>query len=390
MKILILGATGFIGNAVFLSLVNKHTVTIASRKPIEGYDTWKKIDFLTENDWDNLLEGIDLVINAIGVIEGEIEQIQTSAPSHLYAKCIDKGCKIIHISAIGAEKNNPKTLFLKTKKQIDQLLLTYHKSKVIYPGIVIGKNGKSSQFFAELASFPIIPLLNNKPIPFIHVEQLITCIQEVVTDFENYPSQVFVISKPEPLKDVFSAIKGRKGRFIKISEWLVNLFFFIFPKASVGIFNKATYQLFQDSSVDDYIPLFPKVSEKIDPNQINKSDTLPQLLALLAISFIWIISGVSSLISWDESNNIMKEIGANHSLSILFVWLGSVVDIALGIAIFFKKFRKKVVLLQVITMLTYMFVLSIFAPHYWLHPFGVLTKNIPLLALSFYLYSKQT
>ncbi len=45
MNILILGSTGFIGNSIFLSLVKAHNVTIASRKPIEGYDNWKDVRY---------------------------------------------------------------------------------------------------------------------------------------------------------------------------------------------------------------------------------------------------------------------------------------------------------------------------------------------------------
>ncbi len=389
MNILILGATGFIGNAIFHSLVNKHNVSIAGRRPIEGYDNWKEIDFLKKNDWDNLLDGIDLIINAIGIIEGDFEQIQTVAPLELYSNCIKREIKIIHISAIGAEKDKPTTNFLISKKETDNFLLKYNKSKVIYPGIVIGRNGKSTQFFAEIASLPIIPLLSEKPISFIHVEQLTELIQKTVSDFNNYPNQVFAVSKPEPIKEVFSALKGRDSKFVKVPELIFRVFFSLFPKASIGIFSKTILKMFQTSSVSDYKPLFPEVSKKIDSNNIIKGDTLPQLFALLAISFIWLCSGVSSLVSWNESYDLMNEIGANHQLSVLFIWLGSIADIFLGIVIFARKYRKSIIVLQVLTMLTYMLILSIGAPHYWLHPFGVLTKNIPLIALSYYLYRKQ-
>ncbi len=389
MNILILGATGFIGNAIFHSLVNKHNVSIAGRRPIEGYDNWKEIDFLKKNDWDNLLDGIDLIINAIGIIEGDFEQIQTVAPLELYSNCIKREIKIIHISAIGAEKDKPTTNFLISKKETDNFLLKYNKSKVIYPGIVIGRNGKSTQFFAEIASLPIIPLLSEKPISFIHVEQLTELIQKTVSDFNNYPNQVFAVSKPEPIKEVFSALKGRDSKFVKVPELIFRVFFSLFPKASIGIFSKTILKMFQTSSVSDYKPLFPEVSKKIDSNNIIKGDTLPQLFALLAISFIWLCSGVSSLVSWNESYDLMNEIGANHQLSFLFIWLGSIADIFLGIVIFARKYRKSIIVLQVLTMLTYMLILSIGAPHYWLHPFGVLTKNIPLIALSYYLYRKQ-
>lgn len=389
MNILILGATGFIGNAIFHSLVNKHHITIAGRRPIEGYDNWKEVDFLKNNDWNNLLDGIDLIINAIGIIEGDFEQIQTIAPVELYTNCINKNIKIIHISAIGAEKDNPSTHFLKTKKTTDNLLLNYNKAKVIYPGIVIGRNGKSTQFFAEISRLPIIPLLSEKPISFIHIEQLTELIQNIVIDFDNYSNQVFAVAKSEPIKNVFSALRGSNGKFIKMPETLFSVFFSLFPTASIGIFSKATFKMFQNSSANDYKPLFSEVSKKINSKNIVSSDIFPQLSALLAISFIWIWSGVSSLISWDESYNLMKEIGANHQLSVLFIWLGCFADIFLGIAIFSKKHRKNIIKLQVLTMLTYMLILSIAAPYYWLHPFGVLTKNIPLIALSYYLYRKQ-
>ena len=300
-----------------------------------------------------------------------------------------RGIKIIHISAIGAEKKQPTTHFLRTKKETDDYLLQYNKAKVIYPGVVIGRNGRSTQFFAEISSLPVIPLLSDKPISFIHIEQLTELIQQIISDFDNYPRQVFAVSKPEPVQDVFSALKGKEASFFKIPTQFIQIFFSLFPSASIGIFSKTTYTMFQSSSVDDYTPLFPEVSKSIDANNIQRGDVLPQLFAFLAISFIWLSSGIFSLISWDESYAIMKEIGANHQLSVLFVWLGSLVDIFLGIAILSRRYRKLVIKLQVLTMLTYMLILSIAAPHYWLHPFGVLTKNIPLIALSYYLYRKQ-
>ena len=388
MNILILGASGFIGNAIFHCLIKEHNITIACRKPIEGYNNWKEVDFLKKNDWNKLLDEIDLVINAIGIIEGDFDKIQAQAPIDLYSCCIKKGVKVVHISAIGAEKDNPTTHFLSSKKITDDFLLKYNKAKIIYPGIVIGRSGKSTQFFTEIAKLPIIPLLSEKPLSFIHIEQLADLVNNVVNNFDNYSNQTIAISKSEPIKDIFSALKGKKGKFIAIPEIFFKIFFGVFPGATIGIFNKSTFKLFQESEASDYKALYPEVSKKIDSNNIISGDTLPKLTALIAISFIWICSGVSSLISWDESYKLMQEIGANHQLSVLFIWLGSIADIFLGIAIFSKKYKKNIIKLQILTMLTYMIILSIGAPYYWIHPFGVLTKNIPLIALSYYLYKK--
>ena len=386
MNILILGATGFIGSAIFHSLVADYQVITGGRRPVEGYQHWREVDFSKENDWEALLEGVDWVINAIGIIEGDFSRIQTVAPIEMYQKCKERKIKVIHISAIGAEKDNPPTLFLKSKKITDNFLLDYEQAKVVYPGIVLGRNGKSTQFFAEAVQFPIIPLFSEKPIPFVHISHLTELVQRILKDFDRFPTQVFSVSKPEPVRKVFSAIKWKKGKFIKIPEWVFSALFTVFPSASIGIFNKDTFKMFQSISVDDYPAQFPEVSKSIQANQLTRGNDFPKLFALLAISFIWIFSGLSSFISWDESYGLMKEIGANHSMAVLFIWLGSLADIFLGIAVLNKKYRKKMLVLQMLTMLVYMLILTIGAPHYWLHPFGVLTKNIPLIALSYYLY----
>ena len=388
MNILILGGSGFIGNAVFLSLVAKHNITIAGRKKIDGYEQWKYVDFTKKNDWEDLLCGIDLVINAIGIIEGDFDQIQRKSPLELYGVCVKKKIKVIHISAIGAEKKAPATAFLKTKKVTDEFLLQYDQARVVYPGVVIGQKGRSARFFAEIARFPLIPLFSEKPVYFVHIDQLVSLIQDIVSHFDQYPGQIFAVAKPESLKTVFSAMKGHKAHFIKVPEWIFSSLFTFFPNASIGIFNKATFNLFLDSSADDYKPMFDEISKRTDLQNIVGGEVFPPLFALLAISFIWIASGVTSLISWDASYALMQEVGASHDMAIASIWAGSLVDIFLGIAVFIKKYRKQILVLQILTMLIYMAILTLGAPHYWLHPFGVLTKNIPLIALSYYLYWK--
>jgi uncharacterized protein YbjT (DUF2867 family) len=390
MNILILGATGFIGNGIFHSLIADYTIITAGRTPISGYNNHIHVDFNNDNDWDKLLEGIDLVVNAIGIIEGDFQKIQTETPIQLYKTCIKRKVKILHISAISAEKGHPLTPFLQTKKVTDDFLLQYEEAKVIYPGVVLGKHGRSSQFFAEIAQFPIIPLFNNKPIPLVHISQLTKLIKQIIKDFNSFSNQIFAIAKPEPLPNVFSALKGKKGKFIQLPSFLFQFLFTLFPNANIGIFNRDTFKLFQQSSMDGYQPLFDeKASQHIDSNNTIKSNVFPLLFALLAVSFIWIWSGVSSLISWNESYSIMNEIGANHQFSVLFIYMGSIADILLGIAVFSEKHRRKIIVLQVLIMLIYMLILTIAAPHYWLHPFGVLSKNIPLLALSYYIFVKS-
>jgi len=389
MNILVLGASGFIGKAIFHSLVSKHQVTIAGRTKIEGFDACKHLDFSTETNRDDVLEGVDLVINAIGIIKGDYEQIQSKGPIALFELCIAKNIKIINISAVGAEKDEPPTRFLQSKKVADDFCLKYEHGKVIYPGIVIGRNGKSSQFFAAISQMPIIPMLKDDS-PFVHISQLTELVNKVVDDFGSEDKQIFATSEREGLKDVLTAMNGGKAIFLPAPRTIFQLFFGILPKARIGILSKDTLKLQAVITSQDYEPRFEKASLKIDPDNLIYSDVFVKAFALFAIMFIWVWSGVSSLVSWDKSMLLMQEIGADVKLSELTIYLGSGADILLGLAIYWQSQRKKVLIAQVLFIITYMVILTVLAPHYWMDPLGVLSKNIPLLALSYYLFQKES
>lgn len=381
MNILICGASGFIGNAIFHSLVDKYNVIICGRTSIDGYNNFIYADFTQENNWDKIIDEIDLVINAVGIIDGDFNNVQTDTPVKLFKACIKKNIKIIQISAIGAEKNYPNIPYLKSKQNADSVLLDYNNAKIIYPGIVLGKNGKSSQFFAELASWPIVPNLTSKEIPFVNINQLIQIILKTITEFEQSPKQIFTVAKSVSIKSVLQKINPKKKIFIPFPQFILKILFVLFPRFSFGIFNKNMFSLLMNVKSNEYLPLFNNPFENIDFNNQPKSNYLGNALSLFAISFIFIWSAISSLIQWDTSLQLMHEIGANDNYAFLFIYLGCFADFFLGVAMFNKKIRKPILVLQIVFILIYTLILSVFAPSYWLHPLGVLSKNIPLLVL---------
>lgn len=389
MRILILGATGFIGNSIFLSLVPNYKVIIASRKPMDGYKNWKFIDFLQKNDWDEILESIDLVINCIGIIDGDFNMVQTKSPISLYEHCAQKKIKIIHVSAIGAEEEKPISDFLQSKKLTDTYLLKHNDAIVIYPGIVLGSKGRSAQFFKELASLPILPLMKMDNMPFVHINQLTSLVQDIIANFNTFPKQIVAFGTLEPFKRILESLKGGKVRIVQAPNFIFVSLFKIFPKINIGIFNKTTFALSQQDLTKKHQPIFGKVSKLINSKSIERSNYIFEILALLTISFVWVWSGVSSLISWDISLQLMEALTDNIFVAKFAIYLGSILDIVLGVLLFFKKIRKPIIQLQLIFIVGYMLLLSIYSPYFWLHPFGVLSKNIPLIILSYHLLSKK-
>nr|WP_281417011.1 DoxX-like family protein [Kistimonas asteriae] len=63
------------------------------------------------------------------------------------------------------------------------------------------------------------------------------------------------------------------------------------------------------------------------------------------------------------------------------VLVTSVLDIALGMAVWSSRWRSLVLGLMAFSVLAYTSTLAVLAPEYWLSPLGGLAKNLPLLVL---------
>jgi hypothetical protein len=108
---------------------------------------------------------------------------------------------------------------------------------------------------------------------------------------------------------------------------------------------------------------------------------LDWLLPLLRVSLalVWVGSGVVSLGLYPvaESLALLARVG----FSSLFVLYGAaLLDIAIGVAILALKRRKWLWRLQMALIAGYSVIIALWLPELWLHPFGPLLKNLPMLA----------
>lgn len=391
MRILLIGASGFIGNALLHAITSscqQHEVITAGRRPLDGYEKWRRLDFEAEEGWDDsLLDDIQLLINAAGVIEGDLDSVHRIGPMRLYPKCVSLGVNVIHISALGAERSDLDLEFLRTKRATDKYLINYSNARVIYPAVVIGRNGKSSRFLSEIAQQPIVLVPKGVTLPTVHISQLADVVMEAIDRFESFPAKTFVVAKPDSLKTLFDSISKRKKWYLSIDVRFFVVLFRLFPDLSFGVFNRETFIMMKSIRSEDYPILSDRVSELLKPGELVASRVLPNHIALLAVSFIWVWSGVITLLSWELSVELINRVGLYGLLASGGVWLGAVLDILLGVLVFFRKYQRPVLVIQGLIILCYTLILTVFDSGHWMHPFGILAKNIPLLALTFYLYS---
>lgn len=119
-------------------------------------------------------------------------------------------------------------------------------------------------------------------------------------------------------------------------------------------------------------------------------DRSAHILARASLSFVWIFTGVTSAFwAQDIGYQVLAQAGITGQLATLAIYCGSLLDVSIGVWIITGLRRKLCYLLQILVMLLYTFLLTIIDPSFWLHPFGPLTKNLPMLALVYYLYQNE-
>lgn len=170
LNVLVCGTSGFIGSHICQALRQAghrvHEGRSASRATSVGV---VPMDFRHDTKaalWLDRLQGIDAVVNAVGVLRDTRERpmrvIHQATPQALFDACAQAGVRrVIHVSALGID-HNP-TLYARTKRAADEHLLSLnHQGRLqgvaLRPSIVFGPGGDSARLFMSLARSPALLL----------------------------------------------------------------------------------------------------------------------------------------------------------------------------------------------------------------------------------------
>ena len=168
MHILLTGSTGFIGNTLQTALQRAgHTVhggvSPRSRTLLPGQVPMDFAHDTTAAAWLPRLEGIDAVVNAVGVLrdtrQRPIDAVHRDTPIALFDACAQAGVqRVVQISALGIDASS--TRYAQTKLAAEahlQQLAAQGKVRaaILRPSVVFGKGGDSSALFMNLARLPV-------------------------------------------------------------------------------------------------------------------------------------------------------------------------------------------------------------------------------------------
>ena len=107
-----------------------------------------------------------------------------------------------------------------------------------------------------------------------------------------------------------------------------------------------------------------------------------------SMGFLWLWSGIQpALTAADMSLDLLGRAGIAAEWQTVAFYASSALDIFFGI-LCFTKFRnyRFIWLAQFAVVLGYSVIVACRLPEMWLHPFAPLVKNVPILAVLFYLF----
>jgi len=191
MKILLTGASGFIGHHIKRALNKYKEYELITPS---HYDADYTINITAEH-WLSLLEGVDVVINSVGIITETKQQsfsnLHSNAPIALFQACEQMNVeRVIHISALGVDEH-AFTPYQTSKLLADNVLRELPLlGFILRPSLVYGQGGTSLAMFKRLASLPVIVLPDggNQLIQPVHISDLVATVEHCLR-MDSYPTK---------------------------------------------------------------------------------------------------------------------------------------------------------------------------------------------------------
>ena len=423
MRILLTGAHGFIGRHLSSVLAaHGHTVVGAGRSAARvGYphcEALVEADFTRGVDpgyWIQKLQRIDAVINAVGILREHGSQnfasLHVEAPSALFDACVIVGVsRVINISALGADENAASAYHLSKRRADQHLERLPLEWTIVQPSLVYGSGGQSARLFTMLASLPWIPLpgAGTQLVQPIHIDDLTAGIAALLTSSSGLHQVVpFVGPHGLTLRQFLTQLRASMhlppARFIHVPLGLVRTLARIGARVPGSLLDADTFGMLLRGNVGDAAPLrsllgreLRRPGEFIAEAEATCSRTLAQLSWLLpllrwSVALVWIVTGIVSLGLFPiaSSYELLARAGVPEALAPFFLYGAAVLDLALGISILVMRRRQYLWLTQAALIVFYMLVISVRMPEFWLHPYGPLLKNLPMLAVIALLYSLE-
>ena len=413
MGILICGANGFLGQALERHLTAAgHQVVRGLRQPQRPGDL--SFDFARPDTtaWAEQLLGIDTVINCVGIFTESTGKsfidLHQRGPQALFAACLAAGVRrVVQVSALGTA--NGTEPYFTSKRAADEFLMELPLAwQIVRPALIYGADGHSASFFRQLASLPVLPLPagGKQVLQAIHIDDLCAVIARLL-DPATPAGQCLDLVGPAPftLKQMLLEFRRSMGFSpawcLNIPANLMRVAAHTLGRLPGSLLTPDSWRMLQAGSPPATPPTallgqpLRALADFIPPTETKTARLsalaawrIPLLRASLAL--VWLITGLLSLGIYpiDASLALLARTGLSGTPALIALYGAAGLDLAFGWATLFRPGRR-LWLAQMALIAGYSLAIALCLPEFLIHPFGPLSKNLPILALLFILLSEE-
>jgi uncharacterized protein YbjT (DUF2867 family) len=410
VRVLIAGASGFIGAHLARAATTAgHEVICGGRSPTASAACggYLALDYSapTRATLASELRGIDVVVNAVGILRPRgtqtFEALHARGPRELFAAAAAAGVRrIIQVSALGA---GPQALsaYHRSKSQADRALMMMPVDwAIVMPSLVYGPGGASARLFDTLASLPFIPLPSGgmQRIQPVHIDDLTAALLRLIESPVQLSCTLEVVgAEPTTLADFLRSLRAAFG--MRPAGSLAVPYSLMAAAARLGdrlpgaFLSRETLGMLERGSVGDpdsltrvlgRAPLPVSAFVSLPSRALARREAVLGWVAPLlrwSVAFTWLIAGFVSLGPQSaEGLGLLRQIGVPATLAPPMLIGAAVLDIAFGMLTLLPRRIPLLWNAQILLVLAYTAIISVFLPHLWLEPFGSVAKNVPILA----------
>lgn len=413
MRILLLGAGGFIGRHILSDLLAAgHDVVGVVRPgqdliaafPAASFVALDLAHMLRAEDWSDHLDGVEAVVNVAGVLRGRaMNMIHVDMPRALYEAAARAGVKrAVLISAISA-RADVATDYSLSKLSGEALLRSSGVEWIILrPSLVYGDGSYGgTSLIRGMAGLPLaVPLPDSGNFTFspIHARDVAHAVR-IACEGGIGPCETLEPVGPDTmsLKDILARYRAWLGfgpaRFVHVPMLLMRLLGWIGDKGGDGpISTNSLVQMVAGNAGDGdafakaigFTPRSLGDALRDSPAQVQDRwhARLFFLVPMLkvALFFMWLISAWMGLRHGAEQAKAFAEgVGLSPAWADPLRIGSSLLDVAIAAHLLLAHSAVRTALVQLAVVVGYTVVIGLALPQQWLDPLGSLIKNLPIM-----------
>lgn len=418
-RAVVLGGYGLIGSACMRALAGagfavtgigrSHRAAMACDRDAD----WiiRDITAVTVFEWRELLEGVDVVVNAAGALQDgagdHLDAIHVDAVTALVSAADALDLRIVQISAAGVS-DHASTDFFRSKARGDARVATARDWVILRPVLVLSPEAYGgTALLRAVAALPCIQprVLPGARVQTVHVDDLADAVVHAARGFipsgtiadltepqgQSFPDLVASIrrwqgfARPRFTPDLPGALLAAAGRVadgLGHLGWRSPLRTTALRALADGIHGDP--DPWQNAggrpcrSLDATLASLPATRQE----RLYARLYLALPLAIATLSLFWLLSGIVALIDLRGAIRVLSDRAVPSWLAGLVAAGGAVADIALGLAILCKPWTRTAALGMAALSVLYLAGGLVFAPDLWADPLGPMVKVLPGIMLA--------